>query len=75
MSHYNHPYLNDFKQKIEIVKAHVFHLESSFLHDKREMSESWIPKGLSVNTWEPKTWIQHKCTQLIMRVSKMQNLV
>jgi hypothetical protein len=28
-----------------------------------------------VNTWEPKTWIQHKYTQLIMRVSKTQNLV
>jgi hypothetical protein len=28
-----------------------------------------------VNTWEPKTWIQYKCTQLIMRVSKMQILI
>jgi hypothetical protein len=28
-----------------------------------------------MNTWEPKTWIQHKFTQLIMWVSEMQNLV
>jgi hypothetical protein len=75
----NHLYLNHSKQKIEIIKTHVLYLKSSFLHmtreREREMSESWIPKGYSVNTWEPKTWIQHKCTQLIMRVSKRQNLV
>jgi hypothetical protein len=43
----NHPYLNHSKQKTEIVKAHVLHPESSFLHmtRKRDMSESWIPKG------------------------------
>jgi hypothetical protein len=36
MSHYNHPYLNDSKQEAEIVKAHVLHRESSFLHLTRE---------------------------------------
>jgi NAD-specific glutamate dehydrogenase len=43
----NHPYLNDSKQKTEIIKAHVLHPESSFLHMTRErkMSRSWIPKG------------------------------
>jgi hypothetical protein len=43
----SHPYLNHFKQKTEIIKAHVLHPESSFLHmtREREMSESWIPKG------------------------------
>jgi hypothetical protein len=30
------PYLNDSKQKTEIVKAHVLHLKSSFLHMTRE---------------------------------------
>jgi hypothetical protein len=32
----SHPYLNHFKQKIEIIKAHVLHPESSFLHMTRE---------------------------------------
>jgi hypothetical protein len=43
----NHPCLNHSKQKTEIVKAHVLHPESSFLHmtREREMSKSWIPKG------------------------------
>jgi hypothetical protein len=45
----NHPYLNHSKQKTEIIKAHVLHTESSFLHmtreREREMSKSWIPKG------------------------------
>jgi hypothetical protein len=43
----NHLYLNHFKQKTEIIKAHVLHPESSFLHimREREGSEPWIPKG------------------------------
>jgi hypothetical protein len=32
----NHPYLNHSKQKIEIIKIHVLHPESSFLHMTRE---------------------------------------
>jgi hypothetical protein len=32
----NHPYLNHSKQKIKIIKAHVLHPESSFLHMTRE---------------------------------------
>jgi hypothetical protein len=41
------PYLNHSKQKTEIVKAHVLHLESSFLHVTRER-DIWVlnPKGL-----------------------------
>jgi hypothetical protein len=47
----NHPYLNHSKQKADIIKAHVLHPESSFLHMTRgreremEMSRSWISKG------------------------------
>jgi hypothetical protein len=32
----NHPYLNHSKQNTEIIKAHVLHPESSFLHMTRE---------------------------------------
>jgi hypothetical protein len=32
----NHMYLNHFKQKIEIIKAHILHLKFSFLHMTRE---------------------------------------
>jgi hypothetical protein len=32
----NHSYLNHSKQKTEIIKAHVLHPESSFLHMTRE---------------------------------------
>jgi hypothetical protein len=32
----NHPYLNHSKQNTEIVKAHVLHLKSFFLHMTRE---------------------------------------
>jgi hypothetical protein len=32
----NHPYLNHSKQKTDIIKAHVLHPESSFLHMTRE---------------------------------------
>jgi hypothetical protein len=56
----NHPYVSHSKQKTKIIKAHVFHPKTSILHvkrERREVSESWIPKGLAVNTWEPKTWI------------------
>jgi hypothetical protein len=45
----NHLYLNHSKQKTEIIKVHILHPESSFLHmtreREREMSKSWIPKG------------------------------
>jgi hypothetical protein len=43
----NHLYLNHPKQKTDIIKAHVLHPESSFLHmtREREMPKSWIPKG------------------------------
>jgi hypothetical protein len=32
----NHPYLNHSKQKTKIIKCHVLHPESSFLHMIRE---------------------------------------
>jgi hypothetical protein len=42
----NHPYLNHSKQKIKIIKAHVFHPKSSLhMTREREMSKSWILKG------------------------------
>jgi hypothetical protein len=76
----NHPYLNHSKQKADIIKAHVLHLESSFLHMTRERERDGDVqvldlKGLVNEYLEPNTWIQYKCTQLILRVSKMQNLV
>jgi hypothetical protein len=42
-----HPYLNHSKQKTEIIKAHVLHSESSFLHMTRER-DAWVldPKVL-----------------------------
>jgi hypothetical protein len=59
----NHLYLIHSKQKTEIVKAHVLHPESSFLHMIRERDVRVLdPKGLVVSNWKPKTWIQHKCT-------------
>jgi hypothetical protein len=43
----NHPYLNHSKQKTDIIKAHVLHLESSFLHMIRERDVQVLdPKGL-----------------------------
>jgi hypothetical protein len=43
----NHLYLNHSKQKIEIVKTHVLHPESSFLHMTRERDVRVLdPKGL-----------------------------
>jgi hypothetical protein len=45
----NHLYLNHSKQKIEIVKAHVLHPESSFLYMARERERDvrvLNPKGL-----------------------------
>jgi hypothetical protein len=76
----NHSYLNHSKQKADIIKAHVLHLESSFLHMTRERERDGDVqvldlKGLVNEYLEPNTWIQYKCTQLIMRVSKIQNLV
>jgi hypothetical protein len=76
MSHSNHPYLNDSKQKTEIVKAHVFHLESSLLHMTRERGVRVLdPKGLVSKYLGTQDLDIHKCTQLIMWVSEMQNLV
>jgi hypothetical protein len=47
----SHPYLNHFKQKTEIIKAHVLHPESSFLHmtrererDARVLDPKWLVK-------------------------------
>jgi hypothetical protein len=45
----NHLYLNHSKQKIEIIKAHVLHTKSSFLHMTRERERDvqvLDPKGL-----------------------------
>jgi hypothetical protein len=43
----NHSYLNHSKQKTEIVKAHVLHPESFFLHMTRERDVQVLdPKGL-----------------------------
>jgi hypothetical protein len=72
----DHPYLNDFKQKTKLVKAHVLHPKTSSLYvtigrDVRVMD----PKGLIGKYLGTQDLDTHKCTQLIMRVSKMQNLV
>jgi hypothetical protein len=43
----NHLCLNHSKQKTDILKAHVLHLESSFLHMTRERDVQVLdPKGL-----------------------------
>jgi hypothetical protein len=45
----NHLYLNHSQQKTEIIKAHVLHPESSFLHMTRERERDvqvMDPKGL-----------------------------
>jgi hypothetical protein len=45
----NHLYLNHYKQKTEIIKAHVLHPKSSFLHMTREREgdvQVLDPKGL-----------------------------
>jgi hypothetical protein len=45
----NHLYLNHFKQKTEIIKAHFLHPESSILHMTRERERNvqvLDPKGL-----------------------------
>jgi hypothetical protein len=43
----NHLHLNHSKQKTEIIKAHVLHPESSFLHMTRERDVQVLdPKGL-----------------------------
>jgi hypothetical protein len=59
----NHPCLNHSKQKTEIVKAHVLHPESSFLHMTRERERDvkvLDPKGLVDKSLEPRTWIHIK---------------
>jgi hypothetical protein len=57
----NHPYLNHSKQKTEIVKAHVLHPESSFIHMTRERDVQVLnSKGLVNKYLEPKTWIYIK---------------
>jgi hypothetical protein len=78
----NHLYLNHSKQKIEIAKAHVLHPESSFLHMTRERERErerdvrvLDPNGLVSKYLGAQDLDIHKCTQLILRVSKMQNLV
>jgi hypothetical protein len=43
----NHTYLNHSKPKTEIIKPHVFHHESSFLHMTRERDDRVLdPKEL-----------------------------
>jgi hypothetical protein len=43
----NHLYLNHSKQKIEIIKSHILHPESSFLYMTRERDARVSdPKGL-----------------------------
>jgi hypothetical protein len=74
----NHPYLKHSKKKIEIVKAHILHLKTSILHVIRER-ERYVqvldPKGLVSKYYGTQDLDTHKCTQLIMRISKIQNLV
>jgi hypothetical protein len=63
------------KTKTKIIKAHVLHPKTSNLHVIRDRDVRVLDlKGLvdKVGTQDLDT---HKCTQLIMRVSKMQNLV
>jgi hypothetical protein len=70
----NHLYLNHSKQKIEIVKAHILHPKTFILHVTRERERDvWVldPKGLVGKYLRTQDLDTHKCTQLIMRVSKM----
>jgi hypothetical protein len=74
----NHQYLNHSNQKTEIIKAHVLHLKIFILHVTREREREirvLDPKGLVGKYLGTQDLDTHKCTQLIMRVSKMQNLV
>jgi hypothetical protein len=72
----NHLYLSYSEQKTETIKAHVLHPKSSFLHMIRERDVRVLnPKGLVGKYLGTQELDTHKCTQLIMRVSKMQNLV
>jgi hypothetical protein len=71
----DHPYLNHSKQKTEIVKALVLHPKTSILHVKRERCSSLVSQRVSGKYLGTQDLNIHKCTQLIMRVSKMQDLV
>jgi hypothetical protein len=78
----NHLYLNHSKQKTEIIKAHVLYPKTFILHVIRERERETErdvqvlePKGLVSKYLGTQDMDTHKCTQLIMRVSKMQNLV
>jgi hypothetical protein len=69
----NHPYLSYSKQKTEIVNAHVLHPKTSILHVNRERERcpslgSQRVNGKYLGTQDLDIY---KCTQLIMRVSKM----
>jgi hypothetical protein len=75
----NHLYLSHSKQKTEIVKAHVLHPKTSILHVTRERERGDVrvldSKGLVGKYLGTQDLDTHKCTQLIMEVSKMQNLL
>jgi hypothetical protein len=47
----NHPCLNHSKQKIEIIKAHVLHPKSSFLHMIRERDVQVLDPKWLVNEY------------------------
>jgi hypothetical protein len=68
----NCPYLSHSKQKTETIKAHVLHPKTSILHVTRERDVRVLdPKGLVGKYLGTQDLDTHKCTQLIMRVSKM----
>jgi hypothetical protein len=70
----NHPYLSHSKEKFKIIKAHILHLKISILHMTRERDVRVLnPKGLVGTYLGTQDLATHKCTQLIMRVSKIQN--
>jgi hypothetical protein len=72
----NRLYLSHTKQKTEIVKAHVLHPKTSILHVTRERDVQVLdPKGLVSKYMGTQDLDTHKCTQLIMGVSNIQNLV
>jgi hypothetical protein len=74
----NHPCLIHSKQKTEIIKTHVLLPKASILHVKRERErivQVLDPKGLVGKYLGTQDLDTTQSTQLIMRVSKIQNLV
>jgi hypothetical protein len=72
---WNHLYLSHSKQKTEIIKTHVLYPKTSILHVKSEKCLSLGSQRVSGKYLGTQDLDIHKCTELIMRVNKMQNLI